>query len=119
MWWRGAGELPDGTADPRDVVRAGETSPDAMAAKVRFVLGMIEGRLNGLGATWDEVTVTNVYTIHDVGALLTKEILPRIGRAGQHGVAWYYSRPPIDSLEFEMDVRGGNRETESLEAGGQ
>src|SRR5713226_8462282 len=35
----GAGELPEGSLDPHDVVRRGEDTPDALAAKVRFVLG--------------------------------------------------------------------------------
>src|SRR5262249_48762787 len=35
----GAGELPEGSLDPHDVVRRGETSRDALAAKARFVLG--------------------------------------------------------------------------------
>jgi hypothetical protein len=107
----GGGELPEGSLDPHDVVRSGETSSDAMAAKARFVLGLIEGRLNGLGATWNQVTVTNIYTVHDVTALLRAEIIPRIGRAGGHGVTLHYSRPPIVSIEFEMDLRGATRET--------
>jgi hypothetical protein len=81
-----------------------------MADKARCVLGLVEGRMRGLGATWDDVTVTNVYTVHDLSALLTAEILPRIGRAAEHGVCWYYSRPPIVAIEYEMDVRGCARE---------
>ncbi len=107
----GAGELPDGLFDPADVVRSGETSADAMADKARFVMGLVEERLNGLGATWDQVTVTNIYTVHDVNALMGAEILPRMGRAAEHGATWYYSRPPIVPIEFEMDVRGGTRDT--------
>jgi len=103
----GAGELPEGAAGPEDVVRRGETSPDALAAKARCVLGLVEGRLRGLGATWDQVTVTNIYTVHDVNALLAAEILPHIGPAGQHGVTWHYARPPIVSIEYEMDLLGG------------
>ena len=106
----GAGELPDG-GSPEDIVRCGETSIDAMAAKARCVLGLVEGRLRGLGANWNHVTTTNVYTVHDVNALLTAEILPHIGSAGQHGVVWHYARPPIVSIEFEMDLFGGTRET--------
>ena len=34
-----------------------------------------------------------------------------IGPAGQHGVVWHYSRPPIVSIEYEMDLFGGTRET--------
>jgi hypothetical protein len=107
----GAGELPDGSADPQDIVRANETSGDAMAAKAGFVLGLIESRLRGLGATWSDVTTTNIYTIHDVNALLATVVLPRLGTAGTHGVTWHYSRPPIVGLEYEMDVRGGTFET--------
>ena len=107
----GAGELPEGSHSSDDVVRRGETSRDALAAKARFVLGLVDGRLKGLGANWNDVTVTNIYTVHDVNALLAAEILPRIGRAGQHGITWHYARPPIVSIEYEMDLRGGVRET--------
>jgi hypothetical protein len=107
----GAGELPEGSLDPHDVVRMGETSRDALAAKARFVLALMDGRLRGLGVTWNDVTVTNIYTVHDVNALLTAEILPRMGRATQHGVTWHYTRPPIVSIEYEMDLRGCARES--------
>ncbi len=106
----GAGELPEGSLNPQDVVRRGETSFQALAAKARFVLGLMEGRLHGLGASWADVTATNIYTVHDVNALLAPEILPRLGAAGQHGITWHYSRPPIASIEYEMDLRGGVRE---------
>jgi hypothetical protein len=107
----GAGELPEGSAGPDDVVRRGDTSPDAMAEKARCVLGLVEGRLHNLGANWNQVTATNIYTVHDVNALLAAEILPRIGPAGQHGATWHYTRPPIVSIEFEMDLFGGTRES--------
>jgi hypothetical protein len=107
----GAGELPEGSASPDDVVRCGETSPDAMAAKARCVLGLVEGRLRNLGANWNQVTATNIYTVHDVNALLAAEVLPHIGAARQHGVTWHYARPPIVSIEYEMDLFGGTRET--------
>jgi hypothetical protein len=107
----GAGEMPEGAASPDDVVRRGETSPDAMAAKARCVLGVLDGRLGGLGSNWIDVTTTNVYTEHDVNALLGAEILPHIGPAGEYGVTWHYARPPIVSIEYEMDLFGGVRET--------
>lgn len=107
----GAGELPEGSASPDDVVRRGETSPDAMAEKTRCVLGLMEGRLRGLGANWNQVATTNIYTVHDVNALLAAEVLPHIGPAAQHGVTWHYTRPPIVSIEYEMDLLGGTKET--------
>jgi hypothetical protein len=107
----GAGEMPEGSASPEDVVRRGETSRDAIAAKARCVLDVLDGRLGGLGANWNQVTTTNIYTEHDVNALLGAEILPHIGPAEQHGVTWHYARPPIVSIEYEMDLFGGVRET--------
>jgi hypothetical protein len=107
----GAGELPEGSLDPADVVRRGETSPDAIVAKARFVLGLMATRLHGLGASWDAVTATDIYTVHDLNALLAAEVLPRIGSAAGHGVVWHYTRPPIVGIEYEMDLRGCERET--------
>jgi hypothetical protein len=96
------------------VVRRAETSPQALAAKARFVLDLMERRVHGLGASWSDVTVTNIYTVHDLNALLASEILPRLGGAGQHGVTWHYARPPIVSIEYEMDLRGGAGEENVL-----
>lgn len=107
----GAGEMPEGSSSMSDVVRLGQTSVDAMREKALFVLELVEGRLTGLGATWNDVTVTNIYTVHDVGAALAADLLPKMGRASGHGVCWYHSRPPIVSIEFEMDVRGCARES--------
>jgi hypothetical protein len=101
----GAGELPEGSLDPRDVVAGG------LPEKARFVLSLMHARLHGLGASWNDVTVTNIYTVHDVNSLLSLEILPRIGPAARHGVTWHYTRPPIVSIEFEMDLRGCSRES--------
>jgi hypothetical protein len=102
----GAGELPEGSIESKDVVRRGETSPAAIAEKARFVLGLMEGRLSGLGVGWDRVNGTNIYTVYDLQPLLETEILPRIGPAGRHGLTWHYTRPPIESIEFEMDLIG-------------
>jgi hypothetical protein len=96
----GAGELPEGSLDPHDIV------PGPVSDKARFVLSLMESRLHGLAVSWSDVTTTNIYTVHDVNALLAAEILPRIGRAARHGVQWHYARPPILGIEYEMDVRG-------------
>jgi hypothetical protein len=105
----GAGELPEGSLDPHDVVRRGETSLDALTEKARFVLGLMDGRVLGLGAAWDEVTAVDVYTVHDIAPFLASLIVPRTGDA-RHGIGWSYTRPPIAGIEFEMDVRGCARE---------
>ncbi|MCC6857123.1 MAG: hypothetical protein IT158_01105 [Bryobacterales bacterium] len=106
----GAGELPEGSLSPNDVVRRGETSPAAIEEKARFVLGLMNGRLQELGAGWEDVTATSIYTVHNVHGLLEKFLLPAMGRAALQGLTWYYARPPIVTIEYEMDVRGCRRE---------
>lgn len=105
----GAGELPEGSLDPHDVIRRGETSHDALAEKVRYVLGLMDGRITNLGVSWADVTTVDIYTVHDIGSFLQPLIVPRTGNA-HHGVTWHYTRPPIVSIEYEMDVRGCARE---------
>jgi hypothetical protein len=107
----GAGELPEGALAPEAIVRGGETSAGAIAEKAAFVLDLMEARLHGLGAGWAQVTALDVYTIHSIDRLLPESILRRVGPASAHGVRWYYSRPPIEGIEFEMDVRGVRVET--------
>ncbi len=106
----GAGELPEGSLDPHDVVRRGETSSDALREKARFVMGLMTERLKGLGVGWDTVTVSEIYTVFDIHSFLIAEILKPAGKSQIHGMTWHYSRPPIESIEFEMDLRGCARE---------
>ncbi len=106
----GAGELPEGSLDPHDVVRRGETSADALREKARFVMGLMTGRIQGLGVAWDQVTVTEIYTVFEIHSYLVNEILKPAAKGQIHGMTWHYSRPPIESIEFEMDLRGCARE---------
>ena len=102
----GAGELPEGSLDPHDVVRPGESSPAAIQEKMRFVIGLMEGRLKGLSVSWNDVTVSEIYTVHDIHRFLKTELLERQEEGRAHGVTWHYSQPPIESIEYEMDLRG-------------
>jgi len=106
----GAGELPEGSLKPEDVIRHGETSADALREKARFVMGLMSGRLRELRATWDQVTVAEMYTVHGVDPYFAREVVQPMSAGGLHGVTWHYARPPIVSIEFEMDVRGCARE---------
>jgi hypothetical protein len=106
----GAGELPEGSLDPHDVVRRGDTSTDGLREKVRFVMGLMSGRLKGLGVTWDAATDVSMYTVHSVCTMLADEIIRPMGASAIHGVTWHYSKPPIISIEYEMDLRGVGRE---------
>jgi hypothetical protein len=102
----GAGEAPEGSLDPHDVVRRGESSPAAILEKMRFVIGLMEGRLRRLGVTWSDVTASEIYTVHDIHPFLESELIRRQEEGGAHGITWHFSRPPIESIEYEMDLRG-------------
>src|ERR1700712_2468487 len=60
----GAGELPEGVLSAEAIVRGGEVSAEAIEAKAAFVMGLMRGRLEGLGATWADVTAVDLYTLH-------------------------------------------------------
>jgi hypothetical protein len=74
------------------------------------VIGLISGRLKGIDESWDTVTTANMYTVHSVCSMLADEIIRPMGASAVHGVTWHYSRPPIVSIEYEMDLRGVSRE---------
>ncbi|MDE0060078.1 MAG: hypothetical protein OXI22_13555 [Defluviicoccus sp.] len=101
----GGADVPEGKANYRDhIVRRGETSPDAMREKARFVLAELETRMRALGAGWGDSTATQLYTVHDPHPFLADEIVAR--GAAPAGLTWHYARPPVEGLEYEMDVRG-------------
>lgn len=106
----GAGELPEGFLERSAIVALGDTSPDGLATKARFVMQLMTDRLRGLGCDWSEVSTANVYTAHPVDRIVPDEVLRVMGSAAIHGVRWHASRPPVEEIEFEMDVRGTRTE---------
>jgi hypothetical protein len=107
----GSGEAPEGSGRSyaQRAVRAGESSPDAIREKARFVLGEMERRLSLLGFGWPDTTVVQIYTVFDIHPLLPDEIACR--GAARSGVTWHYARPPLLGLEYEMDCAGIRLET--------
>ena len=105
----GGGEAPEGHANYRDViVRLGDTSPEGLRVKVRYVVAEMERRLAALGHSWRDAAATQAYTVHDIGPLMAEELVQR--GAASNGITWHYTRPPIVDLEYEMDVRRVARE---------
>lgn len=101
----GSGEAPEGPGGYQErIIRLGDTSPEAMREKAQYVLGAMETRMEALGVGWAGVTTTQVYTVHDIHTFLADEIVTR--GAAPAGVTWYYARPPVEGLDYEMDVRG-------------
>jgi len=90
------------------IVRYNDTSTEGMREKVGFVIAEMERRLEMLGFSWQDVVSTQAYTVQNIGHLVG-EVLAKRG-ACNGGLVWYYTRPPVIGLEYEMDVRGAARE---------
>ncbi len=106
----GAGELPEGSLSREAIVALGDTSDEGIATKARFVIDLMETRLRGLGVDWSQVTRTNVYTAHSTDSLLREFVFSRSGEVSMDGVTCHFSRPPIEEIEYEMDLRGTRTE---------
>lgn len=101
----GSGEAPEGPGGYEErIIRLGDTSDSAMLEKALYVLGAMETRMKALGVGWAQATATQVYTIRDLYPFLADEIVSR--GASPAGLTWYYARPPVEGLEYEMDARG-------------
>jgi hypothetical protein len=64
--------------------------------------------MGALGFGWRDVTATQLYTVFDIYAHLSDEYVRRGATAG--GLTWHYARPPVEGLDYEVDVRGVARE---------
>jgi hypothetical protein len=100
----GSGEAAEGKGNYRDhIVARGDVSPAGLREKALWVLGEMERRMAALGATWANVTATQLYTVHDIHSFMQDEIVHR-GAASQ-GLTWHFDRPPVQEIEYEMDCR--------------
>ncbi|QDM16488.1 hypothetical protein FNL55_10885 [Tardiphaga sp. vice352] len=105
----GSGESRGGDGGyPERLVRYRDMSPDGFREKVTFTMAEILARLSALGFGWNDVTGTQVYTVHDFHALAADELV-RLG-AARAGLTWHYARPPVVDMEFEVDARRVMRE---------
>lgn len=105
----GSGESPEGNASYAEKgIRIGEQTPDALREKAQFVLDEMARRMGALGFGWADTTASQVYTVFDLHPFLADEIVRR--GAASSGLTWHFCRPPLDVLDYEMDVRGVQRE---------
>jgi hypothetical protein len=105
----GSGEAREGPGGYAErIVRFGDQSPAGMRDKARHVLKVMEERMAALGKGWADVTATQVYTVFDIHSYLADEFVRRGTMAG--GLTWHFTRPPVQGLDFEVDVRGVTRE---------
>jgi hypothetical protein len=105
----GGGEAADkGNTYRERIVRMEDTSPEGLREKVSFVVAEMERRLGLLGYSWLDAVTTQAYTVQNIGHLIGETLAARGVCTG--GLVWYYARPPVIGLEYEMDVRGAARE---------
>jgi len=105
----GSGESLEGGATYAErTVRYRDLSPDGMKEKIRHVVGAMERRMGELGFGWKDATAAQTYTVHDFHAFFAEELVRR--GAARSGLTWYFARPPVIDLEYEMDCRRVMRE---------
>jgi hypothetical protein len=63
-----------------------------------------------MNVSWADATASDIYCVHNIHPLMAKTILPMLDEGNRHGVRWYFSRPPIIEIEYEMDIRGVRQE---------
>jgi hypothetical protein len=80
-----------------------DVSLKGLAAKARFVMEGLRSRVDALGCDWAGITAAQVYTVHDLRPVL-ENLFAELG-ISQIGVAWYPGWPPVNDMEFEVDVR--------------
>lgn len=100
----GSGETRDGRLSADAIVARGDLSEAGMARKVAFVLEEMCARLAGLGYGPDDPEVIDVYTAHDIAGLETT-VAAALPAAHRWGVVAWLARPPVEEIEFEMDLR--------------
>jgi hypothetical protein len=98
----GSGEARGGL-DPEHITAYGDTSPAGLRAKADVVIDIMLERLEALGGDGHSPTEINVYTAYDVAELadIMDTRLPAVRWRGLHA---YATRPPVDHIDFEMDV---------------
>lgn len=100
----GGGEL-RGALVAKNIVRAGDTTEEAMMEKAQCVVDIMCERLSQLGNN-ALVSHIDVYTAHSLTRPLVQVVTRGIPSSASVGLHWFYTRPPILDIEFEMDMRG-------------
>ena len=70
------------------------------------IVKTIEERMTALGVSWLDVTETQIYGTRADHDLFAEEGLLRFEELVRPGLRRFFSRPPIDFLNLEIDVRG-------------
>lgn len=87
-----------------------EAAPGDPAAMLDSIMSALSARLEEVGASWEDATDIQLYGVDDFQGLVVDRVLKLTGRAAVHGIHWFPSRPPIQGLRLEIDVRSAGVE---------
>ena len=103
--------VPGGRPRPAYVMAgAPEEERGDPTAMLDSIMSVLSTRMDEIGASWEDATQLQLYGELDIQSLVVERVLKRVGRAGFHGIHWFPSRPPIEDLELEIDVRSAGTE---------
>jgi hypothetical protein len=66
--------------------------------------------LGELAVSWADASTVNLYTTHDLHALIAPMLIPALASAAHIGITWHFARPPVTGLELEIDAWAVARE---------
>jgi hypothetical protein len=96
-------------AGGHDFVISGSAEPDGtpggLPAYWAAIATELESRMAALGVTWADATETQFYARRADHELFASQGLPHFAELVRPGLRWFFSRPPVDSLNIEVDVR--------------
>jgi hypothetical protein len=72
----------------------------------KTIIQTIDANMTALGVDWGDATEAQLYATRGDHELFAAGDLPRFAELVRPGLRWFFSRPPIDDLNLEIDVRG-------------
>lgn len=106
----GVPEVASRAGGKREIVAAGDVSPEGLRRKTASVLEALGGLLREMNLGGSEASAVNLYTVHDLYPLFASDLLPALGAAAHRGIRWHYARPPVIELELEIDGYAARQE---------
>jgi len=70
------------------------------------IVQTIEGNMTALDVAWADATEAQIYGTRADHQVFGESGLRSFGELVRPGLRWFFSRPPIDDLNLEIDVRG-------------
>jgi len=100
----------DGKAPRNTFVISGVAEPPGTkggpTAFWKVIVETIDANMAALEVAWADVTEAQIYGTRADHELFGEGGLLRFGELVRPGLRWFFSRPPIDDLNLEIDVRG-------------